>query len=182
MFAGPQTPSETMWAARDPSGYDATADPSRERTRRDSRKAVSMGKNIYVGNLPYDTTGDDLVELFQTYGTVTSGQVIIDKFSGRSRGFGFVEMDRDDEAQTAIDALNGTPYGGRPLTVNEARPREERGGGGGGRSYGGGGGGGRGGYGGGGGGSGGYGGGGGGYGGGGGDRGNYGGGYGERSY
>ena len=86
-----------------------------------------MGKNIYVGNLPYDTTGDDLVELFQTYGTVTSGQVIIDKFSGRSRGFGFVEMANDDEAQAAIDALNGTPYGGRPLTVNEARPREERG-------------------------------------------------------
>jgi RNA recognition motif-containing protein len=104
-----------------------------------------MGKNIYVGNLPYDTTGDDLVELFQTYGTVTSGQVIIDKFSGRSRGFGFVEMSSDDEAQAAIDALNGTPYGGRPLTVNEARPREERGGGGrgGGRGgYGGGGGGG----------------------------------------
>jgi len=88
-----------------------------------------MGKNIYVGNLPYDTTGDDLVELFQVYGTVTSGQVIIDKFSGRSRGFGFVEMSQDDEAQAAIDSLNGTPYGGRPLTVNEARPREERGGG-----------------------------------------------------
>jgi cold-inducible RNA-binding protein len=103
-----------------------------------------MGKNIYVGNLPYDTTGDDLVELFQTYGTVTSGQVIIDKFSGRSRGFGFVEMSQDEEAQAAIDALNGTPYGGRPLTVNEARPREERGGGGGRGGYGGGGG--RGGY------------------------------------
>src|SRR5262245_18696028 len=105
-----------------------------------------MGKNIYVGNLPYDTTGDDLVQLFQTYGTVTSGQVIIDKFSGRSRGFGFVEMANDEEAQAAIDALNGTPFGGRPLTVNEARPREERGrggpGGGGGRGgYGGGGGG-----------------------------------------
>jgi RNA recognition motif-containing protein len=105
-----------------------------------------MGKNIYVGNLPYDTTGDDLVELFQTYGAVTSGQVIIDKFSGRSRGFGFVEMANDDEAQAAIDALNGSPYGGRPLTVNEARPREERGGGGGsggsrGGGYGGGGGG-----------------------------------------
>lgn len=114
-----------------------------------------MGKNIYVGNLPYDTTGDDLVQLFQTYGTVTSGQVIIDKFSGRSRGFGFVEMANDDEAQAAIDALNGTPYGGRPLTVNEARPREDRGGRGG---YGGGGGG-RGGYGGGGGGRSGYGGG-----------------------
>jgi RNA recognition motif-containing protein len=99
-----------------------------------------MGKNIYVGNLPYDTTGDDLVELFQAYGTVTSGQVIIDKFSNRSRGFGFVEMSQDDEAQAAIDALNGTPYGGRPLTVNEARPREERGSGGGGRGgYGGGG-------------------------------------------
>ena len=99
-----------------------------------------MGKNIYVGNLPYDTTGDDLVQLFQTYGTVTSGQVIIDKFSGRSRGFGFVEMANDDEAQAAIDDLNGKPYGGRPLTVNEARPREERGGGGRG-GYGGGGGG-----------------------------------------
>src|SRR4051794_20757175 len=101
-----------------------------------------MGKNIYVGNLPYDTTGDDLVQLFQTYGAVTSAQVIIDKFSGRSRGFGFVEMANDDESQAAIDALNGTPFGGRPLTVNEARPREERGGGGGG----GGGGGSRGGY------------------------------------
>ena len=111
-----------------------------------------MGKNIYVGNLPYDTTGDDLVQLFQTYGAVTSGQVIIDKFSGRSRGFGFVEMANDDESQAAIDALNGTPYGGRPLTVNEARPREERGGAGGrgsfggGRGYGGGEGGGGGGY------------------------------------
>jgi cold-inducible RNA-binding protein len=98
-----------------------------------------MGKNIYVGNLPYDTTGDDLVELFQAYGTVTSGQVIIDKFSNRSRGFGFVEMSQDDEAQAAIEALNGTPYGGRPLTVNEARPREERGSSGGRGGYGGGG-------------------------------------------
>src|SRR3954470_21308108 len=132
-----------------------------------------MAKNIYVGNLPYDTTGDDLVELFGTYGTVTSGQVIIDKFSGRSRGFGFVEMANDNEAQAAIDALNGTPFGNRPLTVNEARPREERSPGGGGGRGGYGGGGGRGGYGGGGGGGygggggGGYGGGGGGYGGGG---------------
>lgn len=110
-----------------------------------------MAKNIYVGNLPYDTTGDDLVQLFQTYGAVTSGQVIIDKFSGRSRGFGFVEMAQDGEAQAAIEALNGTSYGNRPLTVNEARPREERGGQGG---YGGGGDRGRGGYGGGGGGGG----------------------------
>src|SRR5436305_14195699 len=103
-----------------------------------------MGKNIYVGNLPYGTTGDDLVQLFQTYGKVTSGQVISDKFSGRSRGFGFVEMANDDEAQAAIDALNGTPYGSRPLTVNEARPREDRGGRGGRGGYRGGGGGGRG--------------------------------------
>lgn len=131
-----------------------------------------MAKNIYVGNLPYNTTGDDLVELFQTYGTVTSGQVIFDKFSGRSRGFGFVEMANDDEADTAIESLNGQPYGGRPLTVNEAKPREDRGGGGRGGDRGD-----RGGYGGGGyggGGGGGYGGGGGGYGGGGyGDRGGY---------
>ncbi len=133
-----------------------------------------MAKNIYVGNLPYSTTGDDLVELFSPYGTVTSGQVIIDKFSGRSRGFGFVEMSNDDEAEAAINALNGQPFSGRPLTVNEARPREERSGGGGGgygggrsgRSSGGG-------YGG---GGGGYGGGGGGYGGGG-SGGDYGGGY-----
>ena len=105
-----------------------------------------MGKNIYVGNLPYDTTGDDLVELFQTYGAVTSAQVIIDKFSGRSRGFGFVEMAQDDESDAAVEALNGTPYGGRPLTVNEAKPREDRGGGGGGGGRGGYGGGGSGGY------------------------------------
>lgn len=124
-----------------------------------------MAKNIYVGNLPYDTTGDDLVQLFQSYGTVTSGQVIIDKFSGRSRGFGFVEMANDDEAQSAIEALNGSSYGNRPLTVNEARPREDRGG--------------RGGYGGGGGGRGGYGGGGGGGGRGGYGGGGYGGGYGD---
>ena len=96
-----------------------------------------MGKNIYVGNLPYDTTGDDLTELFQAYGPVTNAQVIIDKFSGRSRGFGFVEMANDDESQAAIDALDGSPYGGRPLTVNEARPREERGPGDGGRPRGG---------------------------------------------
>jgi RNA recognition motif. (a.k.a. RRM, RBD, or RNP domain) len=149
------------------------------------QKAAIMAKNIYVGNLPYDTTGDDLVDLFQSYGAVASGQVIIDKFSGRSRGFGFVEMANDEEARAAIEALNGSPYGGRPLTVNEARPREERsgggGGGGGGRGGYGGAGGGRGGYGGGGGGSyggGGGGGGGGGYGGGGGGYGD-GGGYGS---
>ncbi|HTU16597.1 MAG TPA: RNA-binding protein [Gemmataceae bacterium] len=129
-----------------------------------------MAKNIYVGNLTWDATADDLLALFQSFGAVARAQVITDRETGRSRGFGFVEMDNDQEAQTAIDNLNGTPFRGRPLTVNEARPREERGGGGG-RGYGGGGG--RGGHGGGG--------GRGGYGGGGGgghrDRGGYGGGY-----
>ena len=84
-----------------------------------------MAKNIYVGNLPYETTSDDLLELFQTYGSVISAQVVMDRFSGRSRGFGFVEMSDDGEAQAAIDALNGQPYGNRPLTVNEARPRTD---------------------------------------------------------
>jgi RNA recognition motif-containing protein len=134
-----------------------------------------MAKNIYVGNLTWDTTADDLLALFQEYGAVARAQVITDRETGRSRGFGFVEMDNDAEAQKSIDDLNGKPFRGRPLTVNEARPREERGGGGGG--YGGGGGGGRGGRG----GGGGYGGGGGGgYGGGGGGRGGYGGGGGGR--
>jgi RNA recognition motif-containing protein len=100
-----------------------------------------MAKNIYVGNLTWDATADDLLALFQTYGAVARAQVITDRETGRSRGFGFVEMDNDQEAQTAIDNLNGTPFRGRPLTVNEARPREDRGGGGGGRGYGGGGGG-----------------------------------------
>src|SRR5713226_8328480 len=106
-----------------------------------------MAKNIYVGNLVWDATADDLLALFQEHGQVARAQVITDKETGRSRGFGFVEMDDDAEAQKAIDALNGTQFKSRPLTVNEARPREERGGGGGGSRGGyGGGGGGRGGY------------------------------------
>ena len=105
-----------------------------------------MAKNIYVGNLTWDATADDLLALFQEHGSVSRAQVITDRETGRSRGFGFVEMDNDAEAQKAIDELNGKPFRGRPLTVNEARPREDRGGGGGGgRGYGGGGGG-RGGY------------------------------------
>jgi RNA recognition motif-containing protein len=132
-----------------------------------------MAKNIYVGNLVWDATQDDLYTLFQEYGTVTRAQVIMDKETGRSRGFGFVEMGDDAEASKAIESLNNFNFRGRPLTVNEAKPREDRGGGGGGYGggRGGGGGGGRGGYGGGrgggggGGGRGGYGGGGGGYGG-----------------
>jgi RNA recognition motif-containing protein len=106
-----------------------------------------MAKNIYVGNLVWDATADDLLALFQEHGKVTRAQVITDRETGRSRGFGFVEMEDDAEAQKAIDALNGADYNGRPLTVNEAKPREDRGGGGGGRGgYGGGRGGGRGGY------------------------------------
>ncbi|HYT90284.1 MAG TPA: RNA-binding protein [Gemmataceae bacterium] len=106
-----------------------------------------MAKNIYVGNLTWSATADDLLALFQEHGKVTRAQVITDRETGRSRGFGFVEMENDGEAQKAIDALNGADYNGRPLTVNEAKPREDRGGGGGGgagRGYGGGGGAGRG--------------------------------------
>jgi len=106
---------------------------------------------LYVGNLTYNTSDSDLQRLFEAYGTVASAQVISDRDTGRSKGFGFVEMSSDQEAQAAIDGLNGKEVDGRALTVNEARPREERGGGGrggygGGRSGGGGGGGGRGGY------------------------------------
>jgi len=119
-------------------------------------------KRLYVGNLPYSMTDAKLEELFSQYGTVVSAQVIMDRDTGRSKGFGFVEMAGDEEAQAAIDGLNQQAIDGRPLTVNEARPKTEGGGGGGG--------GGRGGYGGGGGGRGGYGGGGGGRGGRGGDR------------
>lgn len=78
--------------------------------------------NIYVGNLPFRTTNDDLEQLFSEYGSVNSASVITDRDTGRSRGFGFVEMP-DDEARAAIEALNGADYQGRPLTVNEARPR-----------------------------------------------------------
>ncbi|MBV9126402.1 MAG: RNA-binding protein [Planctomycetes bacterium] len=105
-----------------------------------------MAKNIYVGNLVWDCTADDLLALFQEHGQVARAQVITDRETGRSRGFGFVEMEDDGEAQRAIEALNGTDYKGRPLTVNEAKPREDRGGSGGGRGGYGGGGGSRGGY------------------------------------
>jgi RNA recognition motif-containing protein len=129
-----------------------------------------MGSKLYVGNLSYNTTSSDLETLFAEHGTVQSAEVIADRDTGRSKGFGFVQLGSDAEAQAAIAALNGKEHDGRALTVNEAKPREERPrGGGGGGGYGGGGGGGRGGYGGGGGGKRG-GGGGGGYGGGGGGR------------
>src|SRR5436190_2956141 len=114
-----------------------------------------MGKKLYVGNLSYDTTSSDLEQLFNQHGQVASAQVINDRDTGRSKGFGFVEMSSDEEATAAVAALNGQQHDGRTLTVNEARPKEDRGGGfGGGGGGRGGGGGGRGGYGGGGGGGG----------------------------
>src|SRR6188768_3906771 len=91
-----------------------------------------MGKKLYCGNLSYNTTSADLDQLFGEYGTVKSADVIMDRDTGRSKGFAFVEMNSDQEAQAAIDGVNGREHDGRTLTVNEARPREERGGGGGG--------------------------------------------------
>lgn len=105
-----------------------------------------MGRRLYVGNLSYDTTDERLREMFEEHGSVTSAQVIMDRDTGRSKGFGFVEMGSDQEAQAAIAALNGQQVDGRALTVNEARPKTNGGGGGGGRGGYGGGGGGRGGY------------------------------------
>jgi RNA recognition motif-containing protein len=133
-----------------------------------------MGRKLYVGNLNYKTDPSELQEMFSQFGTVESAEIISDRETGRSKGFGFVQMSTDEEATAAIEGMNGKEIGGRALTVNEAKPKEPRSGGGGGRGFGGGGGGGRGGYGGG---------GGGGYGGGGGrggDRGGYGGGGGGR--
>jgi cold-inducible RNA-binding protein len=97
-----------------------------------------MSAKLYVGNLTFQTSSDDLRDLFSKIGTVESANVVEDRETGRSRGFGFVEMSTADEAKTAIDQLNGTDYEGRNLTVNEAKPREDRGGGGGNRGGGGG--------------------------------------------
>jgi len=111
-----------------------------------------MGKKLYVGNLAYSVTDSALQQMFEPFGAVASAQVIMDRDTGRSKGFGFVEMGSDQEAQAAINGMNGKEFDGRSLTVNEARPKTEGGGrrgggGGGGGGYGGGGGGGgRGGY------------------------------------
>jgi len=114
-----------------------------------------VGRKLYVGNLPFSATEEDITTKFAACGTVESAKLITDRDTGRSKGFGFVEMSSDAEAQAAIDKLNGQDYGGRPMTVNEARPQKKRTGpggggggygGGGGGGYGGGGGGGRGGY------------------------------------
>ena len=85
-----------------------------------------MSTKLYVGSLPYSTTDDQLKDMFSPFGSVTSATIIMDKFSGRSKGFGFVEMSSDDEAQAAISGLNGTDSGGRNIVVNEARPMTDR--------------------------------------------------------
>src|SRR5882724_10708214 len=97
-----------------------------------------MGRKLYVGNLSYEVDSSALEQMFAAHGQVVSAQVISDRDTGRSKGFGFVEMSSDEEAQAAIAGLNGQQHGGRALTVNEARPKEEGGGGGGGRRGGGG--------------------------------------------
>ena len=96
-------------------------------------KEKNMGNKLYVGGLPYSVTEARLQEIFAAHGTVESAKVITDKFTGQSRGFGFVDMGSGGEAQRAIQALNGTDMDGRTLVVNEARPMERRDGGGGGR-------------------------------------------------
>ena len=107
-----------------------------------SFRSSIVGKKLYVGNLTYNVNESDLEALFSPFGTVQSAQIIVDRDTNRSKGFGFVEMDTDAQAQAAIQGLNGHDHDGRNLTVNEAKPREDRGGGGGGRGgYGGGGGG-----------------------------------------
>ncbi len=101
-----------------------------------------MSTKLFVGNLSFQTTENDLQDAFAAHGTVVEANLMMDRMSGRPRGFGFVTMSTPEEAQKAIDALNGAEVGGRALTVNVARPREDRpagGGGGGGRGYGGGG-------------------------------------------
>ena len=94
-----------------------------------------MGRKLYVGNLSYEVDSSTLEQMFTPHGTVQSAQIINDRDTGRSKGFGFVEMGSDTEATAAIAALNGTDNGGRPLTVNEAKPKESRSGGGGGGGY-----------------------------------------------
>lgn len=96
------------------------------------RQQKETGLRIYLGNLPYEAAEEELEEMFRQYGQVESVTIIKDRDTGRSKGFGFVEMPGDSEAQSAIEALNGKEMGGRDLTVNEARPREERSSGGGG--------------------------------------------------
>jgi len=120
---------------RKPVGPVASRLGKRERLRqekvvsreRSGARRLAMRKNLYVGNLPYDTTADDLREAFSQFGTVSKSQVISDRETGRSRGFGFVEI--EDGADAAIEAMNGKDFQGRRLTVNEAKSRSDAGGG-----------------------------------------------------
>jgi hypothetical protein len=89
-------------------------------------ESLSMGKKLYVGNLPYSVRDGDLEQAFGQFGAVTSAKVMMERDTGRSKGFGFVEMGTDEEAQSAINGMNGQPLGGRSVVVNEARPMEER--------------------------------------------------------
>jgi len=91
-----------------------------------------MGSKLYVGNLSFETSSEELEQIFSEYGSVSDAMVVTDRETGRSRGFGFVQMDSDESAQSAIAAVDGTEHGGRSLKVNVAKPRENRGGGGGG--------------------------------------------------
>jgi RNA recognition motif-containing protein len=109
-----------FWLRRSPLGAVARRFPFSE---------AHMGKKLYVGNLTYGVTDSTLLQMFEPHGTVQSAQVIMDRDTGRSKGFGFVEMGSDQEAQAAIAALNGKEVDGRSLTVNEAKPRTEGGGG-----------------------------------------------------
>src|SRR5262249_48777721 len=114
-------------------GYNTSCPILRAGTRGSSLrvcKGFPMGRKLYVGNLTYGVTDRALEEMFAAHGTVQSAQVIRDRDTGRSKGFGFVEMGSDQEAQAAIAAMNGKEVDGRALTVNEAKPREDRGGGG----------------------------------------------------
>ena len=90
------------------------------------KERIKSGMNIYVGNLPYSTTPDDLREVFSAFGEVSAARIVNDRETGRAKGFGFVEMPNDEEAKKAIEALNGNDIGGRKAVVNEARPREPR--------------------------------------------------------
>src|SRR6516162_9136020 len=102
----------------------------RARSRDFLRRRPSVAKKLYVGNLPYSVSDSDLQAMFEPFGTVESAQVIVDRDTGRSKGFGFVEMNNAQEGQAAIEGMHDKDIGGRKLVVNEARPREERGGGG----------------------------------------------------
>jgi RNA recognition motif-containing protein len=116
----------------------SAAPESEKRAAIPTHRRITLGKKLYCGNLSYNVSSSDLEQLFAQFGSVESAEVITDRDTGRSKGFGFVEMSNDSEAQAAIAGLNEKEHDGRALTVNEAKPRENRGGGGGRGGYGGG--------------------------------------------